>query len=116
MIEVKATMRLSHAEMTQNCIKQYLSSLYKNMPFKTGDITFDRIDGVLYLPEYTTVVVHGVAPDSLVLGDKMPEYKCQSCMEGAPYSYCCRLECGEHEFCRGCNISKKPIPSECKGD
>lgn len=67
MIEVKATMRLSHTEMTQDCIKQYLSNLYKSMPFKTGGITFDRIDGVLYLPDYTTVVIHGVAPDSLIL-------------------------------------------------
>ena len=67
MIEIKATTRLSHAEMTQDCIKQYLSSLYKRLPFKTDGITFDRIDGVLYLPEYTTVVIHGVAPDSLIL-------------------------------------------------
>lgn len=21
-----------------------------------------------------------------------------------PYIYCCLLECGEHEFCRGCQV------------
>ena len=27
---------------------------------------------------------------------------CEECMKDAPYDYCCKLECGEHEFCRGC--------------
>ena len=27
---------------------------------------------------------------------------CIKCMEDAPYHFCCRDECGEHEFCRGC--------------
>lgn len=27
---------------------------------------------------------------------------CKECMGNAPYNYCCRDECGEHEFCRGC--------------
>lgn len=27
---------------------------------------------------------------------------CKECMEGAPYNYCCKIECGQHEFCRGC--------------
>ena len=27
---------------------------------------------------------------------------CEKCMEDAPYEYCCKFECGEHEFCRGC--------------
>ena len=22
----------------------------------------------------------------------------------APYNYCCRLECGQHEFCRYCDV------------
>lgn len=28
--------------------------------------------------------------------------KCKECMEGTPHNYCCKLECGEHEFCRNC--------------
>lgn len=27
---------------------------------------------------------------------------CEECMKDAPYEYCCKFECGEHEFCRGC--------------
>ena len=27
---------------------------------------------------------------------------CAVCMYDAPHWYCCRLECGEHEFCRNC--------------
>ena len=27
---------------------------------------------------------------------------CEKCMEDAPHDYCCKLECGEHEFCKGC--------------
>lgn len=29
---------------------------------------------------------------------------CENCMKDAPNPYCCKLECGEHEFCRGCVI------------
>ena len=28
--------------------------------------------------------------------------KCEECMSKSPYSYCCKVECGEHEFCKGC--------------
>lgn len=28
---------------------------------------------------------------------------CNECMNGAPYKFCCKLECGEHEFCRNCS-------------
>lgn len=28
---------------------------------------------------------------------------CKECMSGAPYDYCCRQECREHEFCRECS-------------
>lgn len=28
---------------------------------------------------------------------------CEECMKGAPYIFCCKRECGEHEFCRGCS-------------
>lgn len=27
---------------------------------------------------------------------------CEECMKGAPFRWCCKIECGEHEFCRGC--------------
>lgn len=27
---------------------------------------------------------------------------CIECMKDAPYHFCCRDECGEHEFCRDC--------------
>lgn len=27
---------------------------------------------------------------------------CENCMKDSPHPYCCKLECGEHEFCRGC--------------
>ena len=30
--------------------------------------------------------------------------KCKECMINAPYRFCCKIECGEHEFCKGCNI------------
>lgn len=28
---------------------------------------------------------------------------CSECMKDTPYEYCCRLECGEHEFCKNCS-------------
>ena len=27
---------------------------------------------------------------------------CSKCMEGAPFHFCCRKECGEHQFCTIC--------------
>ena len=36
----------------------------------------------------------------------MPD-NCRDCMEDAPYPYCCKNECGEHEFCRGCNAKSR---------
>ena len=32
---------------------------------------------------------------------------CDICMKDAPHPYCCKKECGEHEFCRGCNHSEE---------
>ena len=32
---------------------------------------------------------------------------CKECMEGAPYNYCCKIECGQHEFCRGCKYTSR---------
>ena len=32
---------------------------------------------------------------------------CNDCMEGAPYKFCCKLECMEHEFCRNCSYISK---------
>ena len=69
MIEVETTMRLYHTEMTQECIKQYINSLCKCMPFTTDGITLDRINDILYLPDYTAIVIHGVAPNSLIIED-----------------------------------------------
>lgn len=28
---------------------------------------------------------------------------CGVCMIAAPYPYCCRKECGKHEYCEECN-------------
>lgn len=28
---------------------------------------------------------------------------CNECMKNSPYPFCCRAECGEHEYCSGCN-------------
>lgn len=33
------------------------------------------------------------------------DFNCEECMEGSPYRYCCRIECGEHEFCRNCTYT-----------
>lgn len=32
---------------------------------------------------------------------------CNECMNGAPYKFCCKLECREHEFCRNCSYIPK---------
>lgn len=32
---------------------------------------------------------------------------CGVCMIAAPYPYCCRKECGEHEYCTGCAYNDK---------
>lgn len=35
--------------------------------------------------------------------DLLKKYgSCNKCMEGAPFHFCCRKECGEHEFCAPC--------------
>lgn len=34
-------------------------------------------------------------------------HDCSECMNGAPYTFCCQIECGEHEFCRGCKFPKR---------
>ena len=39
--------------------------------------------------------------------------KCKECMDGAPYEYCCKVECDEHEFCRHCEAKCKEIVNEC---
>lgn len=28
--------------------------------------------------------------------------KCKNCMKDAPYRFCCKFECGQHEFCNLC--------------
>lgn len=32
---------------------------------------------------------------------------CEECMEGAPFRWCCKTECGEHEFCRNCQYPSR---------
>lgn len=39
--------------------------------------------------------------------------KCEECMYDAPYYYCCKLECMEHEFCRNCNAKSKQVTNKC---
>lgn len=34
---------------------------------------------------------------------------CKTCMKGAPYDYCCRKECREHEFCKECKFYNRLI-------
>ncbi len=31
---------------------------------------------------------------------------CNKCAGSMPYSFCCWLECGEHEFCRYCKVRR----------
>ena len=38
--------------------------------------------------------------------------KCDECMKDAPYTFCCRMECGEHEFCRGCEAEARKQPEK----
>ena len=33
--------------------------------------------------------------------------KCCECMKDAPYDFCCKTECGEHYFCKGCEVSSR---------
>lgn len=40
---------------------------------------------------------------------------CKECMKGAPWRFCCKYECGEHEFCKRCkyrNLSKLTFKGE----
>lgn len=32
---------------------------------------------------------------------------CKECMKGAPYDCCCKIECGQHEFCRVCKYTPR---------
>ena len=34
---------------------------------------------------------------------------CKECMYDAPYQWCCKIECGEHEFCKDCNAFSRGI-------
>lgn len=36
---------------------------------------------------------------------------CEECMPDSPHDWCCKRECGEHEFCRGCEYWNKRISS-----
>lgn len=37
---------------------------------------------------------------------------CGVCMIAAPYPYCCRKECGSHEYCKGCAYEEKRNETE----
>lgn len=37
----------------------------------------------------------------------MNEDKCKKCMSDAPYYWCCKRECGQHEFCKDCTAKSK---------
>lgn len=41
---------------------------------------------------------------------------CEECAKenDFKYPYCCLRECGEHEFCRGCNNYNNSSASDCK--
>ncbi len=38
---------------------------------------------------------------------------CNDCMSDAPYTYCCKCECGQHEFCRDCTAKCKGVTNSC---
>jgi len=38
--------------------------------------------------------------------------KCEKCMFDAPYKWCCKRECGEHVFCKDCNVKSKGYRSD----
>lgn len=45
-----------------------------------------------------------------LLDDGTDEYLslCKKCMGDAPYLFCCKIECGEHGFCKGCEKLHMP--------
>lgn len=38
------------------------------------------------------------------INEENNDCKCKNCIIDAPYTFCCKIECGEHEFCKGCDI------------
>jgi len=38
---------------------------------------------------------------------------CEECMKGAPYVFCCKRECNEHEFCRNCTYKPESYEKYC---
>lgn len=42
----------------------------------------------------------------------MTEEQCKKCMYDAPYPYCCKRDCDQHEFCRGCEAKSKGYRSD----
>lgn len=40
------------------------------------------------------------------------ENTCDECMKDAPSPWCCRMECGEHEFCRDCEAEARKQPEK----
>ncbi len=35
--------------------------------------------------------------------------KCGECMKDAPYRWCCKIECGNREECKGCTSEAKGV-------
>ena len=66
----------------------------------------------IQMRDYTQV--NGYADEKPILKESLMEVanktcksnpncnNCSECMKGSPYRFCCKDECGEHEFCRGC--------------
>ena len=39
--------------------------------------------------------------------------KCKDCMWDAPYPWCCKTECHEHEYCNECKAESQQITNKC---
>ena len=39
--------------------------------------------------------------------------KCKTCMHDAPYKWCCKMVCGESEFCRDCTAESRMVTNKC---
>lgn len=37
---------------------------------------------------------------------------CDECMKDAPYYWCCKMECGEHECCKNCEAEARKQPEK----
>lgn len=66
-------------------------------------------DGWLNKEEYVQLAAPFLKEEESVIN------KCLECMKDAPWHWCCRMECGEHELCRGCEAEARKQPKrDCK--